>query len=76
MENIEIIAEFRIDSTIRVIKLLFNHKVYEFPYRLLCQWKEEDWIHILAICEEKDSLFELIFDCEINWRVMRVEEVD
>lgn len=76
MENIEVIAEFRLDSTIRILKILFKNNVYEFSYKLLCQWKENDWIHILSICDNKKKLFELTFDCDMDWKILKFEELD
>lgn len=75
MVQIEVIAEFKIDSTIKVLRILLNNEVYDLSFKLLCQWIEENCIHIISICEDKEQLLELKFDRVLVWEVLNIESL-
>ena len=76
METLEVIAGFQIDSSINLLKILWNGEVYDMSYKIYHQWKEGDWLHLISICEKKDLIIELKFDTFFLWEVLRCENLN
>jgi len=73
METLEVIAEFKPDPVIRVLKILWNGEPFDLSYKIFHQWKEGGWMHIHSICEKKKLVFELKYDTFSEWKVLFCE---
>jgi len=76
METLEVIAEFKPDTVIRVLKILWNGEPFDLSYKIFHQWKDGKWMHIYSLCEEKKLVFELKYDTFTEWEVLGCEPLN
>lgn len=76
MGTLEVIAEFKLDAVINVLKILWKGEPFNLSYNIYHQWKEGDWMHIYSICEEKKLVFGLKYDTFTEWEVLVCESLN
>lgn len=76
METLEVIAEFKADSSINIIKILWKDKVFDMSYNIFHQWRKGNWMHFISVCENKKLIMELKFDTFFFWEVLSCERLN